>query len=448
VEVRWRGLSAPLLLAVMLVGPWAPTASAEDSPDSGQAGRVERLEIYYTPPVLVREGEKVLMPLHVVCATKGGRPCRAKLTLATRAGPQALWVRTTTEASGLVLFDLTSPAARAVRGDPSGRVSFYLRATARGGGPGPSVSVPDRAIATPLSFYVTRRLPVLRVPTAPFGRVRKGAVALSLSWGSGPTEAGIELGRESATLGPSSFDVDRNGAIHLVDAIQDRIAVFSGGKLVKQARLPLGPGAAIAVTDRGVSYVTDREGGEAVVRRIDPAGRPGPPVPLGEGIPSQVRTMGERAFVHLLPLDAWVPVSAEDSARPRVGMPVDPDAELLRVGREEFVRLGFASNDRVSDAIELRFDGKVGDVPLAERDDEGGFVAVVHVWRDDPPADQFQVVRATGGGVLSTFAVSDSRFADTPPLSRFRVGRDGHLYQLTTSPRGIRILRFDMREGS
>jgi hypothetical protein len=349
-----------------------------------------------------------------------------------------------------VLFDLTSPASR-VSGN--GPVSFYLRAEARRDGEVSSVSVPEREASSPLSFYVTRRLPQVRVPTASFGAVRKGVVALSLPWGSGPSAVGLEPGRESATLGPSSFDVDRKGAIHLVDAVQDRIAVFSGGELVGQTQLPLGAGAAIAVTDQGVSLVADRDGRQAVVRRIGRQGRLAPALRLGEGIPAQVRTLGERAFVHLLPLDAWLPVSADDSSESvggpsTVGMPVAADTELLRVATERFVRLGYASKERVSEAVELRFGQKVGDVPLAEPDGEGGYVAVVHMWRDHPPADQYQVVRGAGTRILSTFAVSDSRFADSPPLGKFRLGRDGHLYQLTTSPRGIRILRFDLEEGS
>ncbi|MGH2572693.1 MAG: hypothetical protein ACRDGU_04300 [Actinomycetota bacterium] len=454
-KVRLMGLSVPLLMAVILTTGTEPTPTA-----SGRAGapaasgvdgaRIERLQIFYTSPVLVRRGERVLMPIQVVCATRAGHPCSAKVALATRAGPRAPWRLSAADQSGAVLFDLTFPASR-VSG--SGPVSFFLRAEARRDGGRSSVSVPEREASSPLSFYVTRRLPPVRVPSASFGAVRKGVIALSLRWGSGPSAAGLEPGRESATLGPSSFDVDRGGAIHLVDAVQDRIAVFSGGKLVGQTQLPLGAGAAIAVTDRGASYVADRDGGQAVIRRIDPDGRLGPALGLGEGIPAQVRTLGERAFVHLLPLDAWVRVPADDSSEfaggaPTVGMPVASDTELLRVATERFVRLGFASNKRVSDPVELRFGQKVGDVPLAEPDGEGGYVAVVHMWRDHPPADQYQVVRGAGTRILSAFAVADSRFADSPPLGKFRLGRDGHLYQLTTSPRGIRILRFELgREG-
>jgi hypothetical protein len=47
--------------------------------------------------------------------------------------------------------------------------------------------------------------------------------------------------------------------------------------------------------------------------------------------------------------------------------------------------------------------------------------------------------------VAQTFAVSSRSFADTPPLSRFRLGDDGRLYQLVSTPAGIRIVRFELK---
>jgi hypothetical protein len=88
-------------------------------------------------------------------------------------------------------------------------------------------------------------------------------------------------------------------------------------------------------------------------------------------------------------------------------------------------------------------------VALAEPDGSGGYVVVVRVWRWKPkPADQFQVIHISKGRVAETFAVSSRSFADTPPLSRFRLGGDGRIYQLVTGPDGIRIVRFERRRES
>src|SRR5438046_2765020 len=76
--------------------------------------------------------------------------------------------------------------------------------------------------SSPLAVYVTRDLPVVRVPAVPFGQVQRPQTVLSLRWGSGPARAGLEPGLESATVGASSFDVDAAGRIYLIDSLQDR----------------------------------------------------------------------------------------------------------------------------------------------------------------------------------------------------------------------------------
>ena len=45
---------------------------------------------------------------------------------------------------------------------------------------------------------------------------------------------------------------------------------------------------------------------------------------------------------------------------------------------------------------------------------------------------------------VTAFAVPARQFAATMPHSHFRLGPDGALYQLTTSPDGVRILRYAM----
>ena len=111
---------------------------------------------------------------------------------------------------------------------------------------------------------------------------------------------------------------------------------------------------------------------------------------------------------------------------------------------EDFLRLAVVADGRLVDPIEVRFAQPLGELALAEPDGSNGYWAVVHVRRDHPPADQYQVVHISGGRVVQNFAIGDRRFADTPPLARFRLGRDGFLYQLLTSSAGMRIVRFDL----
>jgi hypothetical protein len=354
----------------------------------------------------------------------------------------------TTPATHDVQFDLTAPAARA--GASGGAVEFFVRAN----GPAAStVTLPAAGAEAPQRFFVVHEIPVIRAPEVPFGRVRTGTTALFLPWGSGPGRAGLAPGRESATLGPPSFDVDATGRIYLADAMQDRIAVFSRGRLQRETAISIGARADVALTKAGALFAMDQSGLSVTLRRIDPAGRPGPLLTLGSALQGQIRTDGEEAVADLLPQDQWVAVdpgrsgslarSGTSSGRPVQG------TQLLRVIDEHSLRLGAVSGSRVVDAVEIRFAQLLGEVALAERDGSSGYWAVVHVWRSHPsPADQFQVVHVTAGRIVDSFAVGDSRFADTPPLARFRLGLDGNLYQLMTGADGMRIVRYKLGGGS
>jgi len=411
------------------------------------------LQIYYTSPVLSRAGERVLMPVQVVCVTAAGTACRATVTLGTRA-PGEAWRYSTTAASPGLTFDLTAPAARAGTSGSSGSVDFFIEARDPSG---VSVSIPPRGQATPLSFFATKRIAELSIPHVDFGNVRAGTTVLALPWGTGPTRAGVSLGRESATVGPSSFDVDARGRVYLLDSFQKRLAVFSGGRLLRATSVPISPEALVAVDADGNARVLDRAGATLTARDIGPSGTLGGTAGLGSGIVSAIRMAGGRAYGLILPLDAWVelPPASPGAEDPYTASPVSPGLptaagdQLIRVSRIDRVRLGRVSANSVTDAVELRGSERFGEIALDESDGLGGYWVVLHLWHELPSAaDQYQVLHIRYGRVVSTFAAANEQFAEAPPLARFRLGADGALYQLVSSPSGIRIVRFDLKEGS
>src|SRR5262249_24355119 len=152
------------------------------------------------------------------------------------------------------------------------------------------------------------------------------------------------------------------------------------------------------------------------------------------------------AFGLILPLDAWVGLGTPSS--PLAGMPLPDGGQLLRIARPGAVRLARATGSGVGeDAVELRAAARIGEVGLAEPDGRGAGWIVIHLWRELPSAaDQYEVVHVEGTRVLTSFAVADLAYTDTPPPSRFRIGADGALYQLVSSTEGIRIVRFDLKE--
>ena len=405
----------------------------------------QKLQIFYTPPVLVEAGEPVRIPVDAVCITAQGNPCSSRVTFGTRVGDEPWNVSTRDAAPGLA-FDVAPAAARAGEGS----VSFFVRAQTETGLTS-SVGSED----APLRFWVTDRLPRVRLPEIPFGRVRKPTTALFLPWGSGPMRAGIAPGKESLTVGPSAFDVDDQGRLYVLDSEQDRLAVFSDGRLGREVQLPLSATDDVAVADDGRAFVLNQLDDTVAVRLVTPAGSLGPRVPVGEALSSHLAAAGDAAYVNVLPLDGWVEaptapgLPSEVPSPPSVGRPVAPEAELLRVGNGSDVRLATVRGGVVSDAVKLVSDLRLGDVAMAEPDGGSGYWCVVHVWREGPlAADQYDVVHVNGAEILQAFAVANREYAETPPLSRFRLGGDGALYQLSSSPSGMRILRYELgREG-
>jgi hypothetical protein len=440
---RW-GVATAVVAVALIVGPLPETAlaAAARAVRGASESPVRTLRIYYQSPVLVRAGERVMMPVQIVCATADGTACDASLSLGIRSGVGDAWRFHRVRLGSETTFDLSAPAARAA-GSP-GAQSVALAFQAEAGGV--VSSLPPGGVA-PLKFYVAPKIRVVRVPTLPFGRVKAGRTVLTLPWGSGPRRVGLELGRESPTLGPSAFDVDRAGRVFLLDALQGRVAQFSGARLVREWAIPAEPSSDLAVAGDGTVYVTRRVGGQVRVARRTRSGRDRGTVSLGPALLSQLEAGASSAFAELLPMDAWarVPATGSPVLTAIAGRPIRSNERLLRVGNERFVRLGLVRSERVKAAVELRTSRRFGEVALAEAFGSAGYVVVVRIWRPNPASDQFQVIRVSNGRVAESFAISSRTFAASQPLSRFRMGRDGRLYQLVSGPAGIRIVQFDLK---
>ena len=441
--LRWRRSGMALMAVGLVVGSAVVGGRSTTTESAARAaaesiGTPERIQIFYTPPVLVRAGEPARIPVDVICATAGGRPCAANLTFGSRAGAER-WHVATVGSAHQATFDLAAPAARAATTASSGSVSFYLRAQAGG----VAAEMPPGQVAEPLRFYVARDMPASEVPSIPFGQVRRGRSVLFLPWGSGGMKAGLALGNESATLGPSACDVDRSGRIFVLDPLQHRLAVFAEGRLVRSTTVNAGPRADLAINDAGAAFIAGGAQGHVAVQPVSSTGTAGASSAIGDGILSEIRTDGSQAFVNMLPVDAWVRFGTSPSTA-TVGRPVAGGAQLLRVDDGQSIRLGTVRGGGVTNAVELRAHERFGDLAMAEPDGAGGYWVVTRVWRAQPAAEQYQAIHVSNGRIAASFAIRDESFAETPPSSRFRLGHDGNLYQLTTSPDGMRIVRFDL----
>jgi len=402
-----------------------------------------RVRIFYTAPILVRAGERVLVAVDAVCATARGGPCPAVVTMHAGAGRRSYHTASAAASPGL-RFDLSAAAADAVSGRAtSGFVRFSIEANA---GAARASVPPDNG--APLLFYVARSVPAVKVPDVPFARERRGRAVLSLPWGNGPNRAGIALGGGDPPVGPSAFDVDGAGRVFLLDTEQSRLGVFSAGRLVRSTPLALAPRSDIALSPGGTAFVLARGAdGRVDLTRVSPGTAAQTVSADAAGIPGAIRAVGGAAYVHVFPLDAWLPVAGTSATRapeaPSVGRPLPGGRELLSVVRGRRLRLGTVVGGRVRHAVELVFRRALGELALAAPDRAGGYWAVVHVWRDRPrPADAFQAVHVRGRRVVSTFLLPSDGYTPDAPQSALRIGPNGGLYQLLTSADGVRVVRY------
>src|SRR5207249_3021784 len=103
-------------------------------------------------------------------------------------------------------------------------------------------------------------------------------------------------------------------------------------KVVRQSNLDLATRTDVALAGDGTAYVASAATSSRPrpsVASLDTTGRVGAwsPVGLTDDSLSEVRTAGARAYVHLLPLDGWIPAS--ESTESSTGMPIDGGTQLL-----------------------------------------------------------------------------------------------------------------------
>ena len=442
---RVRGRLLPLGVAASVA--FVAVVSVRIAPAASKAAShspapVAGLHLFYRPPVLVRSGQPVRIPVDVVCATARGTPCPATATIDVREATG--WRHAGAAARPDLRFDLTNAARRAVgSGMRSGSVAYRVGASSGR----MSASVPGGGGGGALRYYVTSDLPSVAVPPVTFGEVVQGNVAQFVPWGSGPARAGLVPGLEADVLGPSSFDVDGTGRILLADPVLGRVTLFAGGHSVWETKALLGTRADVAFEADGGAVVASSPAsgaGRIVVRALGQAGQLGSAQQVGTpgDMPSELRTSSDAAYLHVLPEDDWLPATGTGSAT--TGRPLGGGDQLLKVVDGNAVRLATVSAGTVQHAVELDFSQSVGEIALAEPDGAGGYVAVVHVWRASPPADQYEVVHVTSDDAVRTLSIPNDDYADSMPLSKLRLGGDGALYALQSFPDGVRVVRYDL----
>ena len=286
-----------------------------------------------------------------------------------------------------------------------------------------------------------------------FGDARRADVRLALAaWGDGHAQVGLEQGRQLGAIGPSAFDVDAAGTVSVLDQAHRRLLRWRKGAR-DPIRVPLsiaGTIADLAVGNDGSTYVlesTAEPGRNALVRRFDDAGRELEAIETAERASSQILMARDGALVLGHPSHHWMPVtvggvpaSREVQLRHgRAGRALQSGGEVVLLRHANELRVALTSGQSMTRSWRLTSDTPLAEVQLAEPMGHR-LVLVVSVYTTTSTSSPFALAR---NGLVDQFALDSADWAETAPLSRFRlVGKS--LYQLGSTPAGLFVDRFEL----
>lgn len=334
----------------------------------------------------------------------------------------------------------------------------------------------------PLRYYIEATSQIHQLAATPFGSERAPTSSFSLGWGTSNGQVGMVGGDESQRIGPQALDVTDEGNIYLLDQMNQRVQVFSpSGSLLAVQTIPVGPLGDLVLEDDDSSYfVLDRlpagPGSPPAIHHFDgplllPEGVSvgagsslTPSVPSPEEEPVSLRYTDGIVYTYGTPSDGWRPAMTDRNDLSEVPafqitMPADPTgiegATILRRVRFDSMRADVGlvgSTDGGSPDLESRIglepsSGRYfGELALVEPTPDGGFLVVIRTWTDQPDLlAHHEVIRIDGNGnVVDQFAIAHSEYAAAAPLSLFRLGGTGDLYELWSDSSGVQVRRFDL----
>ena len=344
--------------------------------------------------------------------------------------------------------------ARVPESIASSREGFTYYAEIAAGPEGASVTLPAGGASAP-----HRSLPLGEAIRVDLGThrfaepARAGERVATAAWGDGPSEAGLEEGRNVPPIGASAFDVDADGTVVLLDQARKRLLRWRHGAR-SPIQVPLeidGTLADMTLAPDGTVYILEsvgREGRTPLVRRFDSDGRSLGWTDTADSRSSQIRHGPGGPFVLQQPSQQWMPVATAGSLvgpdgqrrSGRSGRPHGGATEVVVLRHGNEIRVALAGSAGVLRSWRITSHTALAEVQLAEPLGNH-LVVVTRVYTDD--RDRFLVLVLDRSGVRRTFALESAGWAETAPLARFRLAGSS-LYQLGSTPAGVFVDRFDL----
>ncbi len=463
-KVRMRpailaGLLAGVAAGIGLLG-LAGVAGADraDTPDADPGSLIEATHL---PPLLLAPGEPARLRYDIYCSPPAGDlgattsdACHAGGSVYVRAGETGSFRRIplrldAAAAEGRYVADIPADVARAPQGFSYYAVVRNLDSGAATTLPAGGALAPDRA--RPLGDAI-----VVDLGAHAFGAVRRpDARVAEAGWGARDDEVGLEAGPPDQHIGATSFDVDANGVVHLLDEAKSRVLRFRNGSQRPEG-VPVatqGTIADLAVEDDGsldvLETVADGSG-QPLLRRFDAAGQSRGAWHVAGERASALRRTADGAAAFADSSEQWLPVmshgrpvgSTEQHANARAGRALPSGEELVaeREGADARVAI-MTPTGRVRASWVIHSVTPLAEIQLAEALPGDRVLLVLRVYTDGQ--DEFQVLVLDRKGVSARFSTGSTAWAETAPFARFRL-RGNFLYELGSTPAGVFVDRYDL----
>jgi hypothetical protein len=413
------------------------------------------IEATHLPPLLTVPNEPIELRYDVYCVLpEDGQidaPCDASGTVFVRTGGvggfRALPLRedrTATEGRFFARVPDTIAASRAGFSYYAAFRSTADRTTATL--PAGGADAPHRSL--PLGRSVT-----VRLGAHSFGFVRGADSRVAeAAWGTGPGEAGLEQGRNLPPIGGSAFDVDRSGTVYVLDEANRRLLRWSNGA---RASVPVplsisGTLADMSVGEDQAIYVLESTVGQnraPLLRVFGPDGSGRGAIEVAERA-SQIRIGPNGPVLLQQPSGQWMTAAADgriltqtaQESSGRAGRPLPDGSEVVILRHDNEVRAALVGPGGVRQAWRVTSETPLAEIQLAEPFGDG-LLLVVRVYTTG--RDEFLVLVVDKNGLAQRFSLDSADWAETAPLSRFRLVGSS-LYQLGSTPGGLFVDRVDL----
>ncbi len=437
------GIAAGVVLgaaagAAMLTGAAPPAAQGP------------RPVVLHIAPALVDAGADLELSAATMCRTPGRASCTVDAARAwVRPQGAAGWTRVAGNPDGgAYRFQVAGALI------PEGGFDYWLEFRTQAG---TAEAYPPGGARAAIHVLTVTSLPERDFPAIEWNAVRRpDAVAVSMPYGDGDGQVGIELPKGDGEItGFGSFDVGPDGSIYVDDWVNGRIQVFSRtGVLSRAFRSPVDQPADLAVgLDGGVVLGTLGEEGEAY--ELSPQGAVIGRYPVGYGILSRVAVGpdGPRAMVGpaqwaALRTAPGTPLAPELQARMQSAVAPQADGSVGLSQSLPGDRIAFAwvRDDGSWAGAILRLPRGVqpGSDFFVHPLDDGGAIAARGIW----DATHFGVVAmrfdALGRVTASTLLPEPSQH-QVARFSTVRFGAPGSVLVAVDGIHGVKILRFEVR---